>query len=310
MKTICVILSFFLFANSLAAQPLKTHNASLYFISDTQDPLLIEKIIHKPYQNQRARNSIFSALLQQSPAHVYILGDVVALGYANRRWKAMDSFLDSCRAYHIPVEAILGNHELMIRKRKGIRHFQQRFPANVPTGYVSVQDSIAVVLLNSNFKKLSAADRQKQSEWYATAMAGLDKADSIKAIIVCCHHAPYTNSRVVKGSTAVQQYFVPAYIASSKARLFITGHSHNFEHFRVKGKDFLVIGGGGGIQQGLRTDNQYLEIDNAYTPRYHYLSVNRSSNQLLVSSHYLRNDFSGFEDGLAFTIELPVVPLQ
>jgi hypothetical protein len=176
---------------------------------------------------------------------------------------------------------------------------------NVNTGYVSVTDSVAVVLLNSNFNALSAAEEAKQQEWYKTTLEDLDLIDSIKAVIVCCHHAPYSNSKIVKCSNKVQEHFVPGYIQSKKAQLFITGHAHAFEHFKISGKDFLVIGGGGGLHQPLdNTANSLPDLAADYKPMFHYLSVKRIANRLAVTSHFLKNDFSGFDTGISFNTDV------
>ena len=279
----------------------------LYFVSDTQQPMMVEKIILKPNHNLKATSNIFAAILKDKPTSLYMLGDVVGLGYANRKWKKVDRFLDSCRSQGTTVCGVLGNHEVMGRRKKGEQNFQQRFPMNVRTGYVSVTDSVAVVLLNSNFNALGASDEAKQAEWYKATLENLDKTDSIKAIIVCCHHAPYTNSKIVKCSDKVQQQFVPAYIESKKAQLFITGHAHAFEHFKMKGKDFLVIGGGGGLHQPLNaTENNLADLAVNYKPMFHYLSVKRVADNLLITSHFLKDNFSGFDTGISFNTNLSV----
>lgn len=292
-------------AHAQVALPAANDNA-LYFVSDTQQPMLVEKLFLKPNHNLKATADIFNAILQDRPKNLYMLGDVVALGYANHKWKKVDRFLETCHRDGTEVCAVLGNHEVMGLRKKGEANFQKRFPMNVRTGYVSVSDSVAVVLLNSNFAALSAADEEKQQQWYRAAMAGLDAADSVKAIIVCCHHAPYTNSKIVGCSKKVQEHFVPEYIQSKKAQLFITGHAHAFEHFKVQGKDFLVIGGGGGLHQPLsNASNTLSDLAIDYKPMFHYLSVKRAGDELLVSSHFLKNDFTGFGQGISFETNAP-----
>lgn len=290
----------FLYAAALSQAPAANDNA-LYFVSDTQQPMFVEKLLLKPNHNKAATADIFSAILKDRPQSLYMLGDVVGLGCSRRKWKKVDVFLDNCRKDGTAVCGLLGNHEVMARTKRGERFFQQRFPMNINTGYYTITDSVAVVMLNSNFASLSMADQNKQNEWYKHTLAALDNTDSIKAVIVCCHHAPYTNSTIVNCNPGVQQYFVPAYIASRKAQLFITGHAHAFEHFNMQGKDFLVIGGGGGLHQPLSTGAGNLDdlaVD--YKPMFHYLSVKRESNRLLISSHFLKNDFSGFDQGISF----------
>jgi UDP-2,3-diacylglucosamine pyrophosphatase LpxH len=281
-------------------------NTEMNFISDTQQPMLVEKIILKPTHNKKATALLFSQIKSIRPQSVYMLGDIVSLGFNNRKWRKVDAFLDSCRSGKTTVCGLLGNHDVMGRAKKGERNFNKRFPDNVRTGYVSVTDSVAVILLNSNFKKLSATDNQKQINWYQTELNSLDTSEAIKAIIVTCHHAPYTNSIIVGSNTSVQQNFVPAFISSKKAKLFITGHAHDFEHFKMQGKDFLVIGGGGGLHQPLsNATNKLSDLAAEYKPLFHYLSVKRTGDDLSVTSHFLSKDFTGFGTGHSFITNQP-----
>ncbi|MEO6230516.1 MAG: metallophosphoesterase family protein [Ferruginibacter sp.] len=306
MKKQLLIGTFVLLSKMISAQdtslPAPLPSTEMVFVSDTQQPLFVEKILLKPNNNLTATADIFSEILQRKPQSLYMLGDVVGLGYSNKKWRKVDKFLDSCRKININVSGILGNHEVMIFKKKGERKFDKRFPTNVRTGYVSITDSVAVILLNSNFAKLSTTDQLKQREWYEHTLVALDTMMTIKIVIVTCHHAPYSNSKVVEGSALVQQYFVPGYIKSKKSQLFITGHAHAFEHFMIQGKDFLVIGGGGGLHQPLNsnTTNSIYDLSPDYKPMFHYLTVQRIADKLLVTSHYLKENFSGFAAGHSF----------
>jgi UDP-2,3-diacylglucosamine pyrophosphatase LpxH len=268
---------------------------TIALVSDTQKPMWIEKVFLKSNNNQEATKLIFQKLIKTKPTDLFILGDVVSLGHKEKKWKAIDSYLKESRERGIAVTALLGNHDVMGNAAKGEAVFQKRFPDHVRTGFVKVSDSIAFVLLNSNFSKLSQADRAKQQNWLTTTMKELEVDPSIRIIVMSCHHAPFSNSKIVGSSTEVQSAFVPAYLASAKARLFITGHSHGFEHFQKSGKDFMVIGGGGGIHQPLNMKNPpHADLDLNYKPMFHYLLLQRSGNSLKLSSDPLLPDFSGF----------------
>lgn len=279
--------------------------AEIDFISDTQQPMLVEKIVLKPTNNLQATSLLFTEIIKTKPQSLHMLGDVVSLGYCNGKWKKVDIFLDTCRKQNTAVYGLLGNHDVMFRTKKGESNFVKRFPENVITGYTSVTDSVAVILLNSNFKKLSADDKLKQNTWYQSELNRLDSSEAIKVIIVTCHHAPYTNSKTVGQSIPVQQNFVPPFINSKKARLFITGHAHAFEHFKENGKDFLVIGGGGGLHQPLSDAvNNLPDLAWYYKPLFHYLSVKREGDELQAVSHFLSNDFTSFGEGHSFTTSI------
>jgi hypothetical protein len=163
---------------------------------------------------------------------------------------------------------------------------------------------VAVVVLNSNFHTLTAEENDNQVKWYRQTLTALDANPAVQYIICCCHHSPFTNSKIVTPNTEVQQQFVPPFLASPKCRLFLSGHCHNFEHYQVQGKDFMVIGGGGGLGQPLRPGTKELpDLAGTYKPMFHYLSVKRVGNNLEVISRELKKDFSTFDTGLALEIK-------
>lgn len=263
----------------------------------------VERLVLRTHQNTKATTTIFDEIVRLKPAVLYWLGDIVSLGYRSNKWRIIDQFLAKCTAVGTAVYAIMGNHDVMGRPRKGAKNFQLRFPDHSPTGYVKITDSIAVIMLNSNFSILSVADMVKQQTWYEQTLKELDENPSVKVVIVTCHHAPYSNSKLVGSSKLVQQRFVPAYTQSQKARLFITGHSHAFERYQFEGKTFLVIGGGGGLKQPLNISPSRLpDLATDYKPLFHYLAVRREGEGLSLTSYCLKNDFSGFSVGYQFDI--------
>jgi hypothetical protein len=279
-------------------------NTLIAFASDTQAPMLVETILLKSHKNKLATRLLFKDVLRHHPAAFFLLGDVVNLGYSNRQWKPIDGYLELLRNNGIEIHAILGNHEVMGRPLIGQQKFQKRFPGHVRTGYLQVYDAVAVVLLNSNFNTLSKKEDGQQLAWYETTLKRLDEDPAIEFIITGCHHSPFTNSRVVTPSTAVQQKFVPLFLPSKKSQLFLSGHCHAFEHYMVGGKDFMVIGGGGGLRQPLRQGIGALtDLAAHYKPMFHYLTVQRLADQLQIRSYQIKPDFSGFEEGLKTSIK-------
>ncbi len=280
-------------------------NDTLIFVSDTQAPLFAETIIHKTPYNATATKMIFDDILQKKPQSVFLLGDVVAAGSKPKRWNKVDLFLDSIRNNGGNVWACLGNHEYIYNGKIGVNAFQKRFPEHSKTGYYIIRDSVAVVLMNSNFSKLTADEQSKQKAYYIQTLAALDKNDSVKTIIVACHHSPYSNSKVVGSNTMVQETFVKPFLKTKKCELFLSGHSHNFEHFKIEGKTFLVIGGGGGISQHLNTkSNRIVCEDDDCHPMFHYLMIKRTPNNLVVICREVNDDFKGFSNVLNLKLNL------
>lgn len=289
---------------SSGQSPLPLDSNEIAFASDTQAPMWVESLWLKKTNNKQATSRLFNNIAERRPGSLFILGDVVNLGSSNRQWKPMDKYINNLRTEGIQVHAVLGNHEVMGRARRGESKFQKRFPDHVSTGYVQVKDSVAIVLLNSNFNKLSKAADAEQEKWYRATLAQLDADPAIQFIVTGCHHSPYTNSTIVKPSAAVQEKFVQPFLASTKSRLFISGHCHGFEHFKLEGKDFLVIGGGGGLHQPLKEGNGRM-VDEAadYKPLFHYITVKRAIDHLMVTSYRITNDHNSFEEGLALRVD-------
>lgn len=285
------------------AFPAAHGQSEIAFVSDTQAPMRVETIALKENNNVEATSLLFHDILRQHPARLFILGDVTNLSKKEKRWEKMDRYLDSCRQAGISVSAVLGNHDVMSSSSKGEARFRERFPEHNRTGYFTVIDSTALILLNSNFKKLSSGDLQAQQAWYQSTLDQLDSDPAVAVIIIACHHAPYSNSTIVGSTEAVQEHFVPGYLKSPKARLFITGHSHNFEHFKMEGKEFLVIGGGGGLHQPLSTKADRLpDLNPDYKPEFHYVLMRRTPHHLQFRTRFLKPDFSGMMDGISFAI--------
>lgn len=299
-----LLLLFFIPSRNLPAQVTDSLREEIAFISDTQAPMCVEKIFLKSNQNTLATELLFRDITQFRPRCLFILGDVVSKGPREKKWEKMDQYLASARSSGIPVYALLGNHDVMGSAKKGEIQFNKRFPDQVNTGFVKIVDSVAVVLLNSNFKTLSPEKQKQQQDFYAKTLADLDADPGVRCIIVTCHHAPYSNSTIVGSNKTVQEQFVPLFRQSKKARLFMTGHAHDFEYFRFDGKYFLTIGGGGGLHQPLNTGKDRLPNEAGdYNPEFQYVLIKRIGTQLNITSKRLKTDFSGIETGYGFVVE-------
>ena len=257
-----------------------------------------EKMVGKPYRNEEARDSLFADLVQHQPTWLFLLGDMVSRGAKGKAWFPLDGFLKSLNKIHTQVKAIPGNHDYM-GKSKGVEQFTHRFPAQWLNGYLVKTDSIVVVMLNSNFSCLRRKEVERQLAWYKKVMDSLDTDPKTKAVIVCTHHAPYSNSKVVGSSKPVRERIVPVFEKTHKAILFISGHSHNLEYFSDSiGKHFLVIGGGGGIDQPLIRTNKRIWHDllpQEEKPRYFYLAVEPAGHYLNLIARGFKRNFRFFE---------------
>ena len=273
----------------------------IFFISDFQAPMRIEKILFSHYRNEDARDTLFADIMQQRPGNIFLLGDMALKGSKDIAWTPLDNFMSELKKRGTPVYAIPGNHEY-IGPTSGMQRFRKRFNEEWLHGYMVTIDSISMVMLNSNFVHMGEKEAKKQLAWYSSVMDYLDNAPAVKAVVVCIHHAPYSNSRVVGSSIPVQELIVPVFEKSKKSRLFISGHSHNLEYFTDGGgKYFLVIGGGGGIDQPLISEDRRIYKDllaQESKPRYFYLVMERVGNELKLTAKGFKRDFNFFEFGI------------
>ena len=251
-RFIFFILSF-LIQFSVVAQ--NNDTLKIFFISDCQAPLNVEKIRFSSNRNQEATKLLFDNIARQKPANLFMLGDITGAGSTDKKWKSVDSFIENLRKNSTSIYAIPGNHEYVYRAKKGIENFNKRFPHST-SGYMTKIGDIGIVLLNSNFNRLSSEENLKQKEQFMQVMDSLDNNPKIKTIILCSHHSPFTNSKVVAPNSAIQKEYLPRFFASTKSKLYISGHSHNLEYFNFQDRRFLVIGGGGGLKQPLKTGTQ------------------------------------------------------
>ena len=86
----------------------------------------------------------------------------------------------------------------------------------------------------------------------------------------------------------------------------MSGHSHNLEYFVNHKKNYLVIGGGGGLKQPLREKGRRKyrdEIDNNFKPLYFYLILNRRGDDLSVTVRGIDLNFV-FSERLITTIRM------
>lgn len=277
MSTPYRILILLILFPGMTSAPIQAQPAGLYFLSDCQQPRFGEKIFLKAYKNREGRDSVFALLEREKPTSLFILGDMVAKGSSKKKWKAVDEFLGNMRAGGTRVYAIPGNHEYMGKDSKGLAHFRRRFPGQSIYGFRVIADSLAVVMLNSNSRKMNPEQWKQKHAWYLALMDSLDADPAVKIILVCTHQAPYSNSKIVASSDEVREAFVPRFENSPKAKLFISGHSHNLEYFAgSKGKHFLVCGGGGGLAQPLFTGNKSMHpdlIDHEKVPLFFFVQL-------------------------------------
>lgn len=278
------------------------------FVSDTQAPMFFEELRLLVDRNEEATAKILGQIsLEPNLAAVFMLGDITSSGSTDDKWRPIDGFLARLRKGGVPVYAAIGNHDYFWSTPKALANFRKRFPELSSLWYSVSLGPLTVIVLNSNFGKLTTAEQSDQLAFYDKALAQAEADPGVKAVIVCCHHAPYTNSRIQDPLAKVQSDFVPPFLKSGKCRLFLTGHSHASEHFVREGKTFLVLGGGGGLLHPLLTgaNRKYEDLFPSHAEKrpYHFLKVRIGEAGLVVNFEVLKWDMSGFFSVDQFSID-------
>jgi hypothetical protein len=285
-----------------SAQPsaqAKSDTVRLGFVSDTQDPLFIDRLYSSYNENAEARELIFENIIAFKPMAVIHLGDEISIGSKNATWRDIDRFVGNLHKEDIEFSPIPGNHEYLLVAKTGVAHFTSRYPYAKLTGYSRQYGDVVVVLFNSNFEELSKKEKQDQFLWYQHTLSQCENDSSVSFVVVGCHHPPFTNSKIVSWSKEVRDDYLPEYYGCKKCVLFLSGHSHAYEHFKISGKDFLVIGGGGGTQHTLRTGAkaEFKDVfsDSLKRRMFHFLTMKSCDDTLRVDLNMLKPDFKDFE---------------
>ncbi|KAF0152853.1 MAG: metallophosphoesterase [Ignavibacteria bacterium] len=273
-------------------------SVKIVFLSDTQEPTIFERVLLSYNNNAKARELILNKIASDSPRVVFHLGDLVASGLISS-WEEIDtlvSMLKNQRAYFYPVP---GNHEYIPFGDVSAASYFKRFGVLSGICYSTRINQLGVILINSNFDELSKKERDFLLNKYSKILSLYENDSNIKQIIVACHHSPFTNSKIVAPSKDVQKYLLPGFLKSKKSVLFLSGHSHAFEHFKMYGKDFFVIGGGGGIQHPL-----YLNEDAIYKDlfsktedkrMFHFIEITVKEKNVTINLNMLNENFDGFK---------------
>ncbi|MBU3679774.1 MAG: hypothetical protein FGM32_09240 [Candidatus Kapabacteria bacterium] len=239
-------------------------------------------------ERQGAHERVVEAMLKQKPDALVILGDMVFDGADDDDWAFYDHLMAPVAGAGIPAFPIFGNHEYLRSSRDAQVNVRRRFPGVRSTWYTVSMDSITFVMINTNFERISSTMRQQQKHWYDSTLRALEMDPRTRCIVVCGHHPPMTNSMNVSDAHEVQEQYVPGFLRTAKSRLWLSGHSHAYERFRVEGRDFIVAGGGGAPRHKLMADDE-LRHAHVGVPRrnrtlspFHLLMITRVQDSLAI----------------------------
>jgi Calcineurin-like phosphoesterase len=226
-----------------AGGPIHVQSGRFAIVGDLQRTSSIE--FWRP-SNAREGGQLIHQIVATSPDFLAIVGDLVFWGSSAVAWAAFDQLATPLWHARVPVLPLLGNHDYGLAPAAALNHFFARFPYLGRRHWFSmIYGPLGLIFLDSNVRRLSAAQWDEQVAWYRHELASFERMASILGVLVLLHHPPYTNSTLIADSRAVQHTFVPPFAQAHKTLAMVAGHVHSYEHYTRAGKTFLVTGGGG-----------------------------------------------------------------
>lgn len=249
------------------------------------------------FETWRERNDtlqvpLLRELAAEQPTEVLLLGDQVFDGASKDDWRWYDFIMAKVNMLGVPIRPLYGNHEYWSSENSMRKQMKRRFACVEPrTWYRVISDSVAYIMLNSNYKDVGFEAMRRQAAWFVGELKRLQQDSSVLAIVVASHHPPFTNSTIVDGDNFMRRAFVPHAIRTPKVVLWLSGHCHNYEHFKeertpAQGDElhFIVSGGGGGPRHPLDLeDPRYKDhYGKAVINPLHYLVMTRTSSTFTI----------------------------
>jgi len=252
-------------------------------VGDVQRTSLAELSFMGRGQYDAEREAILSAIGDDKPDMVMMLGDQVVAGDDEAQWTYFDECMQKINDGRIPVYSMLGNHDYGEDRGRCLRNYTERFPHLDGRQSMVKIGSLAIVSVNSNFDQLRSSEIRQQEEDYNKWLKELDADPAVRGIIVASHHPPYTNSDLGANREVIEMFAKP-FLAARKTRLYLAGHVHSYERFVAGDKTFVTSGGGGGPRRLVDNSSSRPFQNDAYrigTLRpFHYIRLKIGENEL------------------------------
>lgn len=227
------------------ARPQAVQDGGIVVLGDTQRTTWGEVAFLGREQNEAARRALIQKIAaEERPAFVVHLGDMVEAGGTAENWEYFDRLMSPLTAREIPILPVLGNHDHWGNARDVRRFVSARFPQLGFGGYYAMKHAeLGLVWLDSN---LEGRAGRRQSAWLEETLVRFERDAAVRGIVLFMHHPAYTNGESRHGEPYVQKQVLPKFFAARKTVALMSGHVHGYERFYVRGREFVVTGGGGG----------------------------------------------------------------
>ena len=231
------------------------------FISDTQK---------NPEKHNQLAKLLFDRVRGLPINFIINGGDIVQNGSVEENWT---NFLKASVPYSqvIPMVPVIGNHDYW--GHGGL--LNSHLPVNTPklfNKYLGVKEDntngyyaldypqFKLIVLNSNFPKLSLEVIEKQREWTKKELQ--KSKEKGQKVIVTFHHPPFTSNVFYYGPVAIsfRNTWIPMFEESGVVKLVLNGHSHLYERSLKDGIMYVVAGPFGGQRNWLPKMRNYYRL--------------------------------------------------
>lgn len=199
---------------------------------------------------------------------IYPNGDVDKLGES--RFKQPYKYL--LQDKHIPFIIALGNHDLVLGDVNKQLSFY-KMPSRYYKKTLGKTLPVDIFVLDTN----AFANDKEQIFWLDKTL----RESTAPWKIVIGHHPPFT-SGLHGNNEALQQTLVPLLIRN-QVPLYLAGHDHHYERFRImQGVTYLISGGGGAyLRPVLKKSSENSVVRQKV---FHFLTVDASPTQLNIKA--------------------------
>jgi hypothetical protein len=199
--------------------------------------------------NGVARRALIAGVASETPAAIFIGGDLVYEGGNREDYATYKSETAAWSQAKIPIFPTLGNHEFGGCDRDPSRCLENWWRAAAPSAVrpfrwysVTLGPKILVLLLDSDSPLTSGSE---QRTWFERQITHPDS--QVKFVIVVLHYPPVRDFIFprVRDEKEIARY-LSKHANSLRARVVVVGsHIHNYERFLRDDVTYLVSGGGG-----------------------------------------------------------------
>jgi hypothetical protein len=233
--------------------------------------------------NAVARRALVARMASESPAAIFIGGDLVYEGSAPEDYQTYQTETAAWSQAKIPIFPALGNHEFRGCDRDLNPCLENWWRTAAPTAVrsyrwysVTLGPNLLVLVLDSDSSLVPGSE---QRTWFEQQITHAGSA--IEFVVVMLHYPPVRDPIFPRARDEKEiARYLSVHAHSLHARIVVVGsHIHNYERFRRDEVTYLVSGGGGAKPVPvLRLFGELSKLDTSVN--FHYIRFRLDSGDL------------------------------